>query len=120
MKKIIISVIGVCVMAIFLSYPAYASEAPKAFGKCKACHKINADNSSWTVGPGLQGVGKRLSADYLDKWLKDPQGTFNGGGPEIEALKKGQKFKEPIKMPSAVKNLSDEDRKSLVDYLMSL
>ena len=48
------------------------------------------------------------------------QGTFDAGGPEIEALKKGAKFKAKLKMPTAVKKLSDEDRKALVGYLMAL
>lgn len=120
MKKIISILVAAGALIVFSNSLVLASEAPKAFKKCKACHKTNADNSKWTVGPGLKGIGKRTSADFLDKWLKDPQGTFDAGGPEIEALKKGAKFKAKLKMPTAVKKLSDEDRKALVGYLMAL
>lgn len=120
MKKVMGLIVAVFALVAFSSTAALASDAPKAFSKCKACHKTDADNSKWTVGPGLKGAGARLSADYLDKWLKDPQATFDAGGPEVEALKGGAKFNAKLKMPSAVKGLSDEDRAALVSYLGSL
>lgn len=99
---------------------AQAGDSPASFKKCGACHKVDADNTAWTMGPGLKGIGKRVSKGYLEKILKDPQGTFDAGGPEIEALKSGAKFKPKLMMPKAVQGLSAEDIKSLVDYLVAL
>ena len=120
MKKVMGLIVAVFALVAFSSSAALAGDAPKAFNKCKACHKIDQDSSAWTVGPGLKGVGARLSAAYLDKWLKDPQATFDAGGPEIEALKKGAKFNAKLKMPAAIKGMSDGDRAALIAYLGSL
>lgn len=120
MKKAISFIVAVFALVAFSSSTVLAGDAPAAFNKCKACHKTDADNTKWTVGPGLQGAGKRLSKDYLGKWLTDPQATFDAGGPEIEALKKGDKFKAPLKMPSVTKTMTPEDRAALIDYLGTL
>ncbi|MBI5186613.1 MAG: cytochrome c [Nitrospinae bacterium] len=119
MKKAISFIVAVFALVAFSSSAALA-DAPAAFNKCKACHKTDSDNSKWTVGPGMQGIGKRLSKDYLGKWLTDPQATFDAGGAEIEALKKGDKFKTPLKMPSVTKTMTPEDRAALIDYLGTL
>lgn len=120
MKKITGLLSIILALFFFAVSPALAGDAPGAFKKCKACHKVNKDNSFWSVGPGLMGVGKRTSREYLEKSLKDPQGLFEAGGPEIEALKQGAKFKSKLKMPKAVKKLTDDDVKAIVDYLMTL
>lgn len=38
---------------------------------CRACHQI--DGLGGAIGPALDGVGSRLDADYLARWLTDPQ-----------------------------------------------
>lgn len=119
MKKFFGLLVAVFAMVAFTSTNVLAG-APKAWSKCKACHKTNKDNTKWTVGPGLKGVGSRLSAEYLDKWLKDPQATLDAGGPEVDALKAAKKFKAKLKMPAAVKKLKDADRAELVKYLGTL
>jgi len=94
--------------------------APKIFKKCMACHSTKYTNAKWKVGPGMKGIGKRLSRAYLEKWLADPQATFNAGGPEIDALKKGQKFKKKLKMPKQAKKLSAAQKKDLINFLLTL
>ena len=38
--------------------------------KCKTCHKAQGDAAVFKpVGPGLKGVGKRHSKEWLAKWL---------------------------------------------------
>lgn len=114
--------IAFAVAGLLVAYSghAQAGDPPASFKKCGACHKIDADNTAWTMGPGLKGIGKRTSKAYLEKILKDPQGAFDAGGPEIEALKAGAKFKPKLLMPKAVQGLSADDIKSLVDYLLAL
>lgn len=119
MKKVISLLVAICAMVAFSS-SATSAEEPKAFAKCKACHKTDSDNSKWTVGPGMQGIGKRLSAAYLEKWLTDPQATFDAGGPEIDALKGGAKFNAKLKMPAIAKTMTPEDRAALIAYLGTL
>lgn len=44
---------------------------PNIFNQmCVACHSLNGQGGS--VGPALDGVGKKFDADYIAKWLKDP------------------------------------------------
>ncbi len=58
--------------------PASArTEAPEYFGKvCIACHSVGGSGGS--VGPALDGVGNRLSAAELDRWLADPPSVKPG------------------------------------------
>lgn len=74
--------------------------APPIFSAlCTACHAVGGKGG--VVGPALDGVGTRYTAESLDAWLKDPQ-----------AVKPG------TKMPNL--GLSEPDRKALNDWLMNL
>ena len=55
-----------------------AAEAMPAYftSVCIACHSVG--GSGGAVGPALDGVGTRLSADELDRWLADPPGVKPG------------------------------------------
>lgn len=44
---------------------------PQVFNQlCLACHAL--DGQGGQVGPALDGVGSRLEADFIKKWLTDP------------------------------------------------
>ncbi len=43
---------------------------------CQACHAIGGKGGN--VGPALDKVGAKYDADYLNKWLKDPQAVKPG------------------------------------------
>jgi nitric oxide reductase subunit C len=50
---------------------AMAGNRPKIFNQlCIACHSL--DGQGGIVGPALDGVGGRLDAGYITKWLRDP------------------------------------------------
>ncbi len=50
---------------------AQASDRPAVFNQmCIACHSLAGQGG--TVGPALDGVGARLSRDFIEGWLKDP------------------------------------------------
>ena len=66
---------------------------------CVACHSVS--GSGGAVGPALDGVGSRLTAAELDRWLKDPP-----------AVKPG------TAMPKL--DLPDATRSELVQWLASL
>lgn len=80
--------------------PPVAQTTPDYFNTiCIACHAVG--GSGGGVGPALDGVGNRLTADELDLWLKDPL-----------AVKPG------TAMPNL--HLSDATRSELVQWLASL
>lgn len=50
---------------------AQTSDRPFVFNQmCVACHTMGGQGGM--VGPALDGVGSRYTADYLGAWLKDP------------------------------------------------
>jgi nitric oxide reductase subunit C len=54
-----------------------AQAAPAYFSTiCIACHAVG--GSGGGVGPALDGVGNRLTAAELDRWLKDPPSVKPG------------------------------------------
>ena len=56
---------------------AVATNRPQVFNQlCVACHRLGGQGG--VVGPALDGVGARLDAAYLDRWLHDPQGVKPG------------------------------------------
>ncbi len=120
MKKIY-GITMVCIMGIIgFGLLAEAADQPRAYRKCKMCHKVHNDQWTITVGPGLKGIGKRASREYLEKSIMDPQGAFDAGGPEIESMKKWPKFKPQLVMPEVVKGLTDDECKILIEYLSTL
>ncbi|MBI5185573.1 MAG: cytochrome c [Nitrospinae bacterium] len=120
MKKILMVFVILGIAQVLTGTLALAADPPKEYKKCKMCHKTDDDQWTATVGPGLKGIGKRASREYLEESLKDPRRLFDAGGPEIEAMKKWPKFKPALLMPGVIKNLTDEERKTLVEYLLTL
>jgi len=43
---------------------------------CSACHSVGGRGGN--VGPALDGVATRLDAEYIDRWLADPQAVKPG------------------------------------------
>lgn len=66
---------------------------------CIACHAVGGNGGK--VGPALDGVGDRFSAEYLKKWISDPQSVKPGTA-----------------MPKLP--LSDSEQVEIVTYLGSL
>lgn len=73
---------------------------PEKFSQlCVACHAVG--GSGGVVGPALDHVGSKFDAEYINRWLIDPQ-----------AVKPGTAMP---KLP-----LTDFERKDIVTYLSSL
>lgn len=85
--------------AVSASSPSNAVVPEKFSALCIACHAVGGKGGK--VGPSLDGVADRYSADYLDKWISDPQ-----------VVKPGTAMP---KLP-----LSDSERAEIVIYLGSL
>ncbi len=63
------------------SKPAAATTAEEALAKyaCIACHAL--DSAEARVGPGLQGIGARLSSDEIRQSIIDPNAVITEGFP---------------------------------------
>ena len=114
--------LGLAFAALLLApVAANAADAPKAFDKCKACHKVEAGKHG--VGPSLAGVvGTTAGTNYaefkyspahkgsgltwddatLTKYLTDPKATIPGNRMVFAG------FKDPA------------DTKAVIDYLKTL
>ena len=100
------------VLAALVAAPVFLSaqdvekgKAVYAANKCQTCHAVaGKGNKKWP----LDGVGAKLSADEISKWITHPA--------EMEA-KLPEKPK--IKM-KAYPKMADEDLKALVAYMQSL
>ena len=57
--------------------PDVLERAPQKFKDiCFACHQVGGQGGN--VGPSLDGVSKRLTPDFLRKWIADPQSVKPG------------------------------------------
>lgn len=99
------------VLAAFIALPALASaqdadkgKAVYAANKCQTCHSVAGVGNK---KGSLDGVGAKLSADDLSKWITHPA--------EMEA-----KLAVKPKIHMKPYKLADADLKSLVAYLQSL
>jgi len=68
---------------------------------CQACHIANYKTDKGYVGPALTGVGNRLTAGWIYRWLEDP-----------EAVRPG------TMMPNF--NLKEDEARDLTAFLMTL
>ncbi len=83
-----------------LASASSASGRPQVFEQtCTACHAVGGQGGH--IGPELDGVGERLDAEYLGRWLRDPASVRPGTA-----------------MPQL--GLSDAQVEELVTYLATL
>ncbi|HEY2861271.1 MAG TPA: PQQ-dependent sugar dehydrogenase [Terracidiphilus sp.] len=75
-----------------------------ANNNCLLCHRVGADGGD--IGPSLNGVGKRRTADQIRAAIVSPPAKTSAGTPNP--------------MPSYDKKISEEDLKSLINYLSTL
>ncbi len=78
--------------------------------KCKGCHRLS-DGSK--MGPGLLGVTKRRSEEWLDKWLLSPRAMIESGDETAVALKK--KYKKTMRSLKVMKD--DRVRREMIEFL---
>lgn len=102
MRKTALKTAALAFALATLSSPALAAEDARgrelvnSLG-CKGCHKIG--GSGGAVGPALDGVGKRLSAEQIQKKIVDPKSV------------------NPKSTMPSYKHLPPADIKALVGYL---
>ena len=122
MKRSFTFAIATALAAMFTSGSAYADvNAGKALFegpvKCVNCHNVNDKKK---VGPGLAGITKRTTEDWLKNWLKDPPATWNA---DDEYTKKLKEIMKKVGMPKPThqtRPLSDQEIGDLLDYIKTL
>lgn len=102
-------IVAATVVAVLVSVPALLGAEEKGMAvytanKCSTCHAIEGKGNKKFP---LDGVGKKLSAEEITKWITAPA--------EQEA-----KLAEKPKIHMKAYKLSDEDLKALVAYMSSL
>jgi len=83
------------------------------FKKCKGCHAFGKKK----LGPDLNGISQRATAEWVKKWLVDTKGTWASDDPITQNLKSRVKEKKP--KHRTPKKLSEEKINSLVEFLMT-
>ena len=110
MKRVLIGVIGVCVLAAFAGVASAQDTAKgaKVFAdqKCSLCHSIAGKGNAKGT---LDDVGSKLKADEIRKWIVDPV-----------AMTKAANAPRKPPMPAKYASLPKEDLDALVAYLASL
>lgn len=92
--------LGAPTIALTPETSAALEASPEVFGTvCQACHAVGGQGGN--VGPALDGVALRYTAEELDAWLADPASVRPG-----------------TTMPNL--NLQDDVRAALVDWLATL
>ena len=88
-----------------------AGKGEKLFNrKCKGCHRLS---KGVKMGPGLAGVTKRRSEEWLDRWLQNPKAMLKSGDPiAVEMLKKYKK-----RMPRIKAMQNEDNRKDIIAFL---
>jgi len=89
--------------------PQDSDQAAKIFHTyCAACHTIGRGR---TVGPDLQGVAARRSANWLERWISDPDRLLAEKDPAAIALLHEYKMRMPNQ------HLTNTEVAALVTYL---
>lgn len=104
----------VCAMMALCAAPAYSQDVKRGEElfkrKCKGCHRLS---DGVKVGPGMAGVTKRRSDEWLNEWLQDPHAMIENGDPVAVKLKR--KYKKTMRK---LKSMQDEgNRKDIIEFL---
>jgi mono/diheme cytochrome c family protein len=99
---------------LLLSTLPVASQSGEELFKstCSSCHTIGQGR---LIGPDLSGVTEKMPADWLLKFIRSSQTMIKSGDPDANAI-----FNEFNKIPMPDVNLSDDQIKSILDYIKSL
>ncbi len=96
---LVLFALALCGTAFASDNEAKARQLINSLG-CKGCHQL--DGAGGTLGPGLDKVGERLSADEIRAQMQDP------------------KTKNPASFMPSFAHLPEQDMKLLVEYLAGL
>jgi hypothetical protein len=98
---------------------------------CSLCHAVTRPGTVFKpVCPGLKGVSKQHSKDWVRRWLKNPAEVWKSNDSDVQSINKryfeyrGSKPKPRESFMATVVGksyvLSDEEIEDLIDYLWTL
>jgi len=98
---------------------------------CSLCHVVTRPGTEFKpVCPGLKGVNKLHSKDWVRRWLKNPAAVWKSNDADVQSINtryfkyRGSKPKPRESFMATVVGksyiLSDEEIEDLIDYLWSL
>lgn len=76
---------------------------------CTSCHQVS---DQTVVGPGLKNVHKKMSEEWLIKWIKNSQAMVKAGDPEAVKI-----FEQFNKVPMPAFGLKDDEVKAVIAYI---
>lgn len=119
MKKISAFVVALFIFNVSNAFAGVAEgEALFKSVKCKNCHNITEKKK---VGPGLKGVSKRASDDWVKAWLENSKAVWTANEGYTRTLKKVMKKESKPKPTHKVKKkLTEQEIKDLMDYMKTL
>ena len=105
-----------CLSFLFFQLFIYSQEdtldGAKIFKtNCAACHSVG---SNKIVGPGLEGIEKRHSREWLGKWISNSGEFIASGDPDAQAI-----FAENNNIPMPPQAVSPEDIDAILAYIKS-
>jgi len=113
--------LGILMVAAFMAAVMWAGAASAATGdelwaskQCKNCHNMTEKKK---VGPGLAGVTKKRSDEWLAKWLQSPQAVWEENGPEVKDLRAMMKKESAPKTAMKTPAISADEAKTIIEYL---
>lgn len=114
----VLALFATCAGMVWAGDAAKGKEIFSGPAACGDCHKITAKK---TAGPGLAGVSKIHSDEWLIRWIKEPKKTWQENDPETTEMKKRLGLQNTERPGMKVrKNLSDEELADLIEYLHTL
>lgn len=81
-------------------------------GRCKTCHKLD-DKAG--VGPGMKGATTRASDAWMEKWLDNPQGVWEGSDAETQKLKQWKPGRD--KAPKTLMSIPKLTKEEIADLI---
>ncbi len=108
-------------LGLGLPVPAYAggdaSRGREIFNAvCQYCHR--ADDYEEKFGPGLKGISERVTDEWLDRWLADPEGLIRSGDEYAKALRESNRW--GLTMPIIPAMQDPKKRADVIAYLKTL
>lgn len=92
----------------------------KRKAQCSVCHDITEKKK---VGPGLAGVMKRQSEEWVRSFIKDPRKVWAENNDETQKMRKrnnGTKKKKSTMTAKHRKRYTDEDIEDIIAYFKTL
>ena len=120
-SRLFLAVFAASVAIAGIAWAADAAKGKEIFNGPAGCSDCHRTTSKKSAAPGLAGIGKVHTDEWLSRWLKEPKKTWQENDAETAEMKKRLKMQDADRPGMKVrKNLSDEELADLIEYLHTL